>query len=55
MSKNSCKTKNKKTTSLKSDPISPKYQEGVLKIKLMSILPMEKMNLLLILPLDKIS
>ncbi len=29
MSKNSCKTKNKRTTSLKSDPISPKYQEGV--------------------------
>jgi hypothetical protein len=29
MSKNCYKTKNKETTSLKSDPSSPKYQEGV--------------------------
>ncbi|WP_346888708.1 hypothetical protein [Clostridium sp. UBA1056] len=29
MSKSHCKTKNKETTTLKADPTSPKYQEGV--------------------------
>lgn len=29
MSKSCCKAKNKDTTTLKSNPTSPKYQEGV--------------------------
>jgi len=29
MSKSCSKTKNKETTTLKADPTSPKYQEGV--------------------------
>ncbi|MEG0307227.1 MAG: hypothetical protein RR891_06625 [Clostridium sp.] len=29
MSKNCCNQKNKKTTTLKSDPKGPNYQEGV--------------------------